>query len=305
MIKINAYQCFIACNYYLEHEAPNINKKEDIWCYFEISEMINGLYYKQTNRSCWREWMRCIFKAIEKTNNPTAAKTKEVTISNLITNVFNNIVFKYNNINELKNSLENDLYCSVNTVSPVQGFMCIQIFINKFYQETDSYKSIFSILKAQKNKPIKQFETTKTWQSWLECFKESQTINTFPPKKLKTLSASQCFWTHYEYIKYDDYRYEEDGTLYWEDWIEIVNNVISKENVDFALNNEGVTLEQGLEAVRMFVDKYYDQQDKNILLINAAKDLDEVLKDKHTIKDSHAWTVWLDCFEEAKKLDSY
>ena len=43
----------------------------------------------------------------------------------------------------------------------------------------------------------------------------------------------------------------------------------------------------------------------NILLINAAKDLDEVLKDKHTIKDSHAWTVWLDCFEEAKKLDSY
>lgn len=70
-------------------------------------------------------------------------------------------------------------------------------------------------------------------------------------------------------------------------------------------NEEGVTLEQGLECVLIFIDKYYYQKNKNILLIEVFKNQDLILKNKDTLKDNNIWKAWLNCFEEARRIDGY
>lgn len=262
---------------------------------------IENIYYKENPGSIWMAWMFCILKAIK-------YSSKEVTKAH-----------------------ENNQFCPTETISAIQGFICMELFINKLFQPGCSLENISTSIQKHLRISLQELYLTDLWCSWLECFKQSLKVNINNYVKLKKLSIYQCFLACYEYIKYDCRYNEKDGTFetrwkvsdllsaisrelsndgdtddpaYWEDWIDMVNYIISKGNVEFASNDDGVTLEQGLECVRMFVDQYYFKN-KDALLIEVFKDLDLVLKNKETLKDSDIWKSWVNCFKAVKLIDSY
>ena len=58
----------------------------------------------------------------------------------------------------------------------------------------------------------------------------------------------------------DLYNYPTSHIACWYDWMYMAQEVVEKYDVDFASSLEKeLSLEQGLEAMRIFIDKYYYQ----------------------------------------------
>jgi hypothetical protein len=89
---------------------------------------------------------------------------------------------------------------------------------------------------------------------------------------------------------------------YWYDWMDLVQEVIEKHDVKFATDSEeGLSLEQGLEAMRIFVEKYYYNKNNDILLIDVLKNMDQQIN--NNLETTEMWKYWIECFKEAKKFD--
>jgi|GEM_PF-1125147 hypothetical protein len=175
------------------------------------------------------------------------------------------------------------------------------------------------------------FEYTEIWKFWLTCIEKSKKFNKSFQYNKKKISIKQCFMACYEYIRagsnYDKPNFSvnkwevrdllilteiedkslsfptNDITYYcWYDWMDLVQEVIEKYDVKFATDSEeGLSLEQGLEAMRIFVEKYYYNKNNDILLIDVLKDMDRQIN--NNLETTEMWKYWIECFKEAKKFD--
>lgn len=101
---------------------------------------------------------------------------------------------------------------------------------------------------------------------------------------------------------YGSIYYPTQDPACWYNWMECVQLVVDKYNVQFSVDSkEGVFLEQGLEAMRIFIEKNYFQKNHEISLLVAFKDMDEQIN--NNLESSVMWQSWLICFNEAKNFD--
>lgn len=93
----------------------------------------------------------------------------------------------------------------------------------------------------------------------------------------------------------------ERGTIYhptldpacWYEWMECIQFSVDPK--------EGLSLEQGLEAMRIFIEKNYYQKNHEVSLLVAFKEMHEQINSN--LEYSDMWQSWLSCFNEAKNFD--
>jgi hypothetical protein len=181
-------------------------------------------------------------------------------------------------------------------------------------------------------KHIDNFEDSEIWKFWLTCTnKVKRHFNIKFQYNKKKMSIKQCFMACYEYVKKDalidgatsplcECFWEDqyllsstkidNGSIYyptshiacWYDWMYMAQEVVEKYDVDFASSLEKeLSLEQGLEAMRIFIDKYYYQKNKEISLVDIFKNMDYQIN--NNLESSDLWQSWVNSFNEAKKFD--
>jgi len=100
-----------------------------------------------------------------------------------------------------------------------------------------------------------------------------------------------------------DPAYWTSDPAYWYDWKELIEEELAK-NKSIIDEINGLTLEQGLVAMRYFFHNRYWIKDNNMLLKDAYEDLvKEYNSNKNNLESSKLWKEWLVAVAEGKKFD--
>ena len=194
-----------------------------------------------------------------------------------------------------------------------------------------AFKKYTPVAEVQPKYYNANFETSEIWQVWLVCVDKVKDFNIQFQYNKKKISQKQCFMACYEYVKMDSHCSDFDakkpgeywkvsdllddtdmvhGSIYyptqdlgcWYNWMECVQLVVNKYNVQFSSDpKQGLSLEQGLEAMRIFIEKNYYRKNHKVSLLVAFKEMDEQIN--NNLESSDMWKSWLSCFNEAKNFD--
>ncbi len=337
---INIYHAYISCYEFSKRESEPLRFHSviDFLISAEIYKNLDNKYSPTTDVSTWFIWKRYVTGAIQKYACPFVCE-KEITLEQGLESM--RIFLKDRYLIDKEDATFKEVFKELQSIIDPESVAAEKFrkSLNPLHLITRSLLWIFSNLKKTKNfaelnfsqpKHDINFEHSEIWKFWLTCIEKSKDFNIKFQYNKKRIGINQSIMACYEYIRMDSMCDEATGPCYewksydllietdmehgtlstptpnngrgWYKWMNCVQEATEKYNVNFADDPaEGLSLEQGLEAMRIFIEKYYYNKNNDIALVDVFKDMDRQIN--NNLETTDMWQCWLECFNEARKFD--